>query len=150
MRPMHFREMKPRAVRSRVMAMGRPARPASERLALIKAAAGLDGSARQIARHVGAQVAAIAMRDADTDPQEAFANALARATREPTPAETLALSSEFDVAAMIGAERVRRYSARGCRQLSPLGWEAETRTIERRIAARLAGRYSRLLRNKCA
>ena len=130
----------------RVMAMARPCRPASEGELVRQAAQSLTGSARQRALRIAKDVAAVAVRDAELNDDDAMLLITARQMLSYDPTIRLATEAEFDTVGMVNAERARRFAERGCRQLSPYDWRTETAAIERALTGRLARRYRALLK----
>lgn len=133
---------------SRVYAMARPALPASEGEAVVRAADRLapGQSARAMAKAVaGAVVAELIADAARNDP---FDRAIyeARQAVAHDPVAALAADPQADLAALLAAERVKAFEARGCVQIGALEWEAETRTIAATIGKRLEERYRKLIR----
>lgn len=59
------------------------------------------------------------------------------------PALMLALDPETDLAAELVRERLARFEARGCRQVSALDWQAETAAIAEALESRLVERFRR-------
>lgn len=134
--------MIPKAIRSPVMAMARPRRPASEREAVRGIAKGMaDLSAVEAARQIAKAVVSAYLADmARTDDLErALANA--RQVMDPDPAHDLATAFDSAVAVKFAKERLHRFEARGCQQLGPNEWQRETRAIAAMAEKYLARRY---------
>lgn len=70
-----------------------------------------------------------------------------RAAVERDPAFVIARDPGMNLAGDLARERLRRFEARGCRQLSPDGWQAETREIAEMLETRLAERFRRAAKN---
>lgn len=92
-----------------------------------------------LARRVVAELVADSMRD---DPLE-LALTRARLALGEDPALLLATCPALDLAADLATERVRRFAARSCRQLSAHEWEAETQDIAGMLEVRFAERFRR-------
>lgn len=136
--------MRPRGLIGPVMGMARPARPPSERETVVAAAKSVKGaSANEKAGKIAAQVARRTIEFADTDP---MSRALLRVTTQPTPIETLATCPIIDTLRLVNERRAKRFEERGCQQLGPLEWAAETRAIEYEVSTLLTHRYRRWLK----
>lgn len=136
---------RPRAVVGRVFA-SRPARPLSERGAVVQAIREMPGSVAAQARQLAKLVAAEAMNEIDRDPADTIIGLL-RALECP-PINMLATDPEIDTGALIRAERVAGLIVRGGRRLPERDWEADDRRILRKVEDRLARRYGRILRDE--
>jgi hypothetical protein len=55
----------------------------------------------------------------------------------------LATNPDINLAGELVKERLQRFTARGCRQLSDAAWQAETRAIAKILRARFAERFRR-------
>lgn len=142
----------PRAIMGAVRGMARPRRPVGEREAVRAAAVELPAlSARAAAGVIARRVAAAAMSDAEIDPTDAVALALAElaATVDGSPVTTLATCPEIDTMAVVRAHRLAAFEARGCSQLPEWQWPAERAAAMAMLIDALAARYARHLR-KCA
>ncbi len=60
------------------------------------------------------------------------------------PALALAHDAALDLAGELARERLTRFEARGCRQLSAAAWSAETREIAMVLEKRCAERFRRM------
>ena len=140
--------MAPTALRSSVYAMARPRRPGSERVAVRAAAAQLGDSlsASRKAASVARQVVAAFLLHLDRTDALQVALHEARQRLDPDPVEAIVLATDSIVAAKFIEQRLRRYEARGCQQLTPSGWEDETRAIARLVQAQLTRRFRDYLR----
>jgi len=134
-----------RAIKGKVYAMGRPARPAGERHAVRFAARSLDGS---VARRARALAAAVVQAYLDDEARkDALDRALfeARQRFDPDPIHGIATASESDVPDKFAKERLARFEARGCQQLGERDWQAETRAISAKVEQQLARRFRNYL-----
>ena len=121
--------------------MARPSRSADERAAIYAALAAMPDnmSARSKARHLAQRVVGeMIAADRREDPMDfALAAALLMVTNDPVMKLADYLADD------LAQERLKRFEARGCRQLSASAWEVETREIaaglEKRIARRFRG-----------
>ena len=125
------------------MAMARPRRPGSERVAVRAAAAGLNDNLSASAKAAEVARLAIAAYLRDEKRTDAFDRALhdAQQRLDPDPVEALATGEDSVVAATFLAERVTCYRARDCRQLCERGWQTETRAIAETVEKRMARRF---------
>lgn len=125
--------------------MARPSRPMAEAIAVNAALKASDKSARAAAKELADQVAREAMRYYESN--DSFGDALlwARMAIEPDPVTVLATCPEIDIAQIITKERLARFEARECRQLSPLDWDFETSQIVESVARTLANRYRKII-----
>lgn len=82
------------------------------------------------------------------EPADALSQSLAKvmALAEGDPAFMLAHDPDADLHRELVRERVARFERRGCRQLAPEAWEAETREIARILENRFAERFRRQCR----
>lgn len=123
------------------LCMARPATGRSVQVQVLQAFAGLpsDMSARSKSRCLAQRVVAeILAADRREDQFEiALVNALAAIATDPV--YTLAAEHMDELA----RERLRRFEARGCRQLPPDAWAAETREIAQALEQRLANKFRR-------
>lgn len=128
----------------------RPCLPQDERQAVTVAARQIweakQGSTPATAREIAARVWRHMedMLDADDEVTPLMARLVAITGGD--PAMLLATCPDIDTAALVRAERLARFEARGCRQLSAGDWQAEGRAIGRIVRARLARRYARIIR----
>ena len=143
--------MTPRALRSPVVAMARPARPPTESRAVrdaaetVRAETGLtayDPIAAIVAARV---VAAMKAYLAEVDPLLAAVGELHRRTC-PSPFHTLAIDPDIDSLGLFVEARVGRYRSRCGRSLSAHEDEAECRELWATVYAHLWHRYIRTLR----
>jgi len=109
--------------------------------ALADAPSGLSVRARcaNLARRVVAHLLAEEEHD---DPLSA-ALARTRLAIEAEAAFRLANDPELDLAGVLYRERVARFLARGCRQLGPNEWRAETQAIRATLEDKLAEKFRR-------
>ncbi len=131
------------------MAMARPRCSPIERELLPQAARELavKGSRNAKAVAIAREVARVALMDVMlTDDDLSMRIELARAKMETPAVAALATMPEVDTAAIITAEAVRQFEARGCRHLRPDQWEASNVELRAAVAKRLAGRYRRRLK----
>lgn len=136
------RLMTPRSV-SRVFAMARPRRPASECDAVI-AAARPEGTAAARARALARAIVEAAIEDIDRTPEDRLMLLLA-----PEPVslvQLLATDADMGVTALVVRERLKRMEARSGQRLREWEWRTEDREIISTITAILAKRYARYLR----
>ncbi len=130
-------------------AMARPRCSPIERELLPQAARELKarGSLSAQAKAVASEVARIALLDVmATDDDTAMRIDLARAKMENPAIAALATMPEVDTAAIIMAEAVRQFEARGCRHLPPDQWERANAALRDAVTKRLAGRYRRRMK----
>ena len=137
---------RPRGLVGPVMAMARPKRPSAERELVIAATERMTGSARARASRLARQVAREAAAFVDREPGDlSDALLLAEAVIAPSPAFLLATVADVNTAALFIDARARRYIARGCQQLSPAAWAAETAELTAELGEVLTDRYRKLL-----
>ncbi|MBV1918570.1 MAG: hypothetical protein KUG65_11000 [Sphingomonadaceae bacterium] len=125
-----------------VQAMARPAW-AADQLAIVREAMGSfpdDMSRRSRARILASRVVAeILASDRCVDPMEiALAEARFALARE------AAVMLARDLASELARERLRRFEARGCQQLAPDAWTAETREIGDELEGRLFEKFRKV------
>lgn len=122
---------------------GRPRRGDAELAAVRKALSAMPGrlSARAKCRTLAKRVADHLVAPAG-DALDSTLSRL-RAAIEGDPALALALDPEVDLHRDLVRERVTRFEARGCTQLTPDAWAAETREIVQLLEARFAERFRR-------
>lgn len=125
--------------------MARPKRLPGERAAVAAAFAemvpGLSdrSRARNLAERVVRELIAASCR---TDPMEIALAAAVRVTAA-DPAVVLAHDPEIDLAAELRRERMAKFEARGCSQLGPAAWDAETIELAQVLVERFAERFRR-------
>lgn len=128
---------------------GRPSRGGAELAAVRKALSAMPGrlSARAKCRTLAARVVAHLIRLGEADEFELAINRTL-AVVDSDPALQLAIDPDADLASELQRERLERFAARGCVQLSPDGWQAETRQIAQALEGRLAERFRRAMKNR--
>lgn len=136
-------------IASRVFAMARPRLAPSEATAIRLLATRLPPrlSCRRKADELARQVVAAFLADlARVDP---FERALfdAQHTLAPDPLHDLATSEALGLSAWFTRERLARFEARGCRQLTDEQWQAETLQLASAARQRLARRFRGYLKN---
>ena len=143
----------PRALRGPVMAMARPARPASE-IAAVKAAAvivraetGLR-AAEAVARVIAARVIIALIAELERDPDDPLAEALVAVQQRLFQSPFLALATDpeanlFDHYIRLRMENLRENKGR---YLTPEQFQQVRKKICARIMTTIATRYARLLR----
>lgn len=109
-------------------------------------------SARAAATDIARRVVAEAIEYLDRDLSDPVIAALAELQARVTVSHiaTLARCPDIDVTGEIISRRVERYRSRQGRQLSPLDHAAETREIVACVERKLAERFAKHLRRKCA
>ena len=130
-------------------AMARPRCNPIERELLPQAARELRalGSRSAKAKAIAREVARIALLDVmANDEDTAMRIDLARAKLEIPAVAALATIPELDTAAIITAEAVRQFEARGCRHLYPSEWEIANAALREAVTKRLAGRYRKRMK----
>lgn len=133
----------------RVFAMARPARCGRERalVQLASAELGARGSMRRQGRAVAIEVARLAVLFVRQEPDDlGVALQLAEAQLTRPGASALACDAEIDTAAIVRAEAVRQFEARGCRNLSAKAAERADAELVKSVADRLAERFRRALK----
>lgn len=132
-----------------MQAAGRPRRGRSERAAVRKALATMPGhlSDRAKCRALAARVTGwlIALDQCEDGLELALNRAIAAVEQD--PAFALAHDPEANLLADLRRERLQRFEQRGCRQLCPNSWEAETRQIATALEGKFAERFRRLCKN---
>ena len=124
-------------------AMARPRHGQRERGLVLAAFAAMPehlpqrSKARLLAQRVVAEIMAAAEQ---VDPFELALFELRTATGG-EPAFALAHDPEANLAALLVAERARRFVQRGARQLSPIEWRQEGQEIAETLTAQLADRF---------
>lgn len=121
--------------------MARPRRPLGERQAIL-AIVGDAGSARARAQ-LAAKLVTTHIAEVEGKSPEDLAALLGRLSAKyaPNPLSDLAELALGD----FRAERARLFQGRGCRQLSAVAWQDETREILKTMRPVLARRYARAL-----
>lgn len=126
--------------------MSRPRRTAGEAEAVKALGDSIEGSGRAKAQKVAkAVVQAYLADEAREDPMERALHE-ARLSLSPDPAHDIATAPDSAVADKFAKQRLARFEARGCLQLDPNAWQAETREISKNVTAQLARRYRDFLR----
>lgn len=144
--------MIPRALRSPVMAMARPARPAAEVAAvrvaaeLVRVDTGLT-AADPIAAIIAARVVET-MQAYQAEGMDPFLAALGEARRKvaASPFDTLATDGDINTLDSFVTARMEKVRAREGRSLSPQEDQTECRAIWNDVRAKLHRRYLRVLR----
>jgi hypothetical protein len=126
-------------------AMARPRRCAAEAAAIAAALASLpaDLSLRSKARLLAQRVVEELLADAVADDPFDRALRAARQVLGQSPILALAADADINLAGDLAQERLQRFEARGCRQISESAWQAETREIAKVLCARFAERFRR-------
>lgn len=125
--------------------MGRPARAATERVLVAQALAEMPADLSQrrkcalLAVRVVDELLAASLR---ADPFELALVALQRGLQA-VPAVELAADPDIALASELARERLQRFEARGCRQVSREDWDRETAEIRTKLIARLTDRFRR-------
>jgi len=127
-----------------VLAMARPARSASEVAAVAAALATFPAamSLRRKAQMLAQRVVAELMADSDSDALDQALRAL-HVSLSHDPVLILATHPDIDLAGELAQERIARFEARGCRQISEDAWNSETDEIVAALRRRLSARFRR-------
>lgn len=101
------------------------------------------GSVNAKAGALARRVARATLHSLDGAPGDRISSLLGAIAR--VPIDVLATDAEIDTAALIRAERLRRFEARSCRRIGMVEADAEDRDVLALVESALTRRYARYL-----